>query len=186
MSGMAYASDVVSTSSAMLSCISWAVARARLARLRKARLARRRIARSSATGLANLASIIAGSKRRPGLRDEWRSHLAGDGREPPGWQTINAAFGFVWAALKMRLRDLADLAWWPADRVLGSRTLSNLFVLGPTVAVAVAVFFHVGAIGVMMSMESIGATGGLLYGAIRCGRAYRDVRPPAPRPRAKD
>ena len=64
--------------------------------------------------------------------------------------------------------------------------LSNLFVIVPTVAVAVFIFFHAGTIGVMLGMESIIATGGLLYGLVRCGRWYRGVKPPDPSPRSKD
>ncbi len=86
----------------------------------------------------------------------------------------------------MRLRDLANLAWVPADRVLGSRTLSNLFVLVPTVTVGVINFIHAGAIGITESMEDIAATVGLSYGLIRCGRWWRDVKPPEPKPRTKD
>jgi hypothetical protein len=64
-------------------------------------------------------------KEPGGMYEEWRSHLAGD---LSNQQKLYAALGFIVAAFRDRLRDLADLAWKPADRVLGSRTLSNLFV----------------------------------------------------------
>jgi hypothetical protein len=143
--------------------------------------------RSSAQGITVLAALIAGRKGRPDLLDEWRSHLAGEtGRELSAWQKVYASLGFLRGALKLRLRDLVDLAWVPADRVLGSRTLSNLSVLVPTVIVGMIIFRHAGAIGIMESMESITATGGLLYGLIRCGRWWRDVKPSDPKPRNKN
>jgi hypothetical protein len=45
---------------------------------------------------------------------------------------------------------------------------------------------HDGTLGVMLGMAGISATGGALYGLIRGGRWWRDVKPPDPRPRSKD
>jgi hypothetical protein len=147
----------------------------------------RRLARASSESLTGLAIVIVGRTRRPALRIEWRSHLAGEaGRELSTRQKVHAALGFVRGAVKVRLRDLTDLAWIPVDRVLGSRTLSNLFVLVPTVIVGLVILGRAGTIGVMESMESITATGGVLYGLIQCGRWWRAVKPPEPKPRAKD
>lgn len=142
---------------------------------------------SPAQSLTSFAALIAGRRRRPDLRDEWRSHLGGEsgsGLSPR--RRALAALGFIVAAFRYRLRDVADIAWVPADRVLGSRTLSNLFVLVPTVAVGVINFFHAGAIGITESMENIAATVALFYGLIRCGRWWRGVKLPDPKPRTKD
>jgi hypothetical protein len=48
------------------------------------------------------------------------------------------------AAVKYRLADAADLAWRPADTVLGSRTLSNLFEWGPVIVTLLAIVHHDG------------------------------------------
>lgn len=137
--------------------------------------------------MTGLAALIAGRKRHPGLRDEWRSHLAGEtGLGLPAGPRIRAALGFVVAAVRYRLRDVEDLMWILADRVLRSRVLSNLAVLIPTTGMALFIFLHEGTLGVMKAMESIGMTGGLLYGLVRVGRKLRDVKPPDPRPRSKD
>ena len=86
----------------------------------------------------------------------------------------------------MRTRDLADLAWVPADRVLGSRMLSNFVVLAPTTTVALIIFFRAGVVSMAENMASIVATGIVLHALIIVGRWYRDVKPPDPRLRSKD
>ena len=112
--------------SALTSLVGSARSRRGLHRRPKSPLVRR-LTRSASEGLTNLAAAIAGCRRRPALRVEWASHLAGEsGRELCSWQNLRVALGFVLGALKMRTRDLADLAWVPADRVLGSRNLLEL------------------------------------------------------------
>lgn len=50
----------------------------------------------SARSLTRLAAFLAGRKSRPGLLEEWRSHLAGDtGRELSGKQKFLAVLGFL-------------------------------------------------------------------------------------------
>jgi hypothetical protein len=63
--------------------------------------------------------------------------------------------------------------------------LSNLFVLIPTTGMAVFEFVHEGTLGVLKAMESIIATGGVLYGLVQVGRWWREVKPADPKPRAK-
>jgi hypothetical protein len=140
------------------------------------------LTRYSARGITSMAALIAGPKRRPDLLEEWRTLLAATTSR----RKVLMAHGFILGAFKMRLRDLADLAWIPTDRILGSRTLSNLFVLIPTVIFGLVIFRHAGTIGIMESMEDISVVAGGFYGLIRCGRWWRSVKPPAPRPRAKD
>ena len=87
-----------------------------------------RLARFSVRSLTDLAVLLAGGGR-PELRDEWQAHLAGEsGHDPVTWPKVSQALGFVASAIRFRLADAADLAWRPADAVLGSRILSNLFV----------------------------------------------------------
>lgn len=76
-----------------------------------------------------------------------------------------------------------DRAWTPIDAILKSRKLSNLLVLGPTAMVALYILRHLGTLGVLTSAESISAVGGGLYGLVRVGRWWRDVKPPEPKAR---
>lgn len=156
--------------------------------MRERRLQRlaQRFASASAWRITDIAAALAGRKRRA-LREEWHTHLTGEpGDDLSARRKVTAAIGFVRGAVKMRLRDAADLAWKPADTVLRSRPLSNLFVLMPTVTVAVFILCNAGILGLLQSMESITATGAVLYALVRCGRWWRDVKPPDPKPRTKD
>jgi hypothetical protein len=137
----------------------------------------------SARGLTDLAVFLAGRKRQA-LRGEWHAHLGGEsGHDPVTWQKVGDACGFVYAAAQCRLGDVAEAAWTPADTILKSRKLSNLLVFGPTVAAAVFILRHHGALGVLTSAESIIAIGGCLYTLVRVGRWWRDVKPPEPKAR---
>jgi hypothetical protein len=145
---------------------------------------RRRLVRGtvlSPRSLTRVAVVLAGQKRSI-VGEEWQGHLLG---EPDGGltqrQQIRAARGFVLAAVRYRLQDAADQAWRPVDAVLRSRGLSNLFVLIPTVMVAMLVLHHEGTLGMVTSAESIVAIGGTLYGLIRVGRWYRYVKLPDPK-----
>ncbi len=143
----------------------------------------RSMLRISAWSLVDLAVLLAGSKR-PALRDEWRAHLAGEsGHDPVSWRKVKEALGFVASAIRCRWSDAVNAAWTPVDAVLKSRTLSNLFVLGLTGAAAHLVLRHEGTLGVVKAAESISSIGGILYGLIRVGRWWRDVKPPEPKAR---
>jgi hypothetical protein len=79
----------------------------------------RRLRGLSVSTLTNLAVLLAGSRRRE-LRDDWYAHLAGEsGHAPITWRRDREAFGFVASAVRFRLADAADVAWRPADVVLG-------------------------------------------------------------------
>lgn len=149
----------------------------------KALLSPRRLARVSARGLTRLAVTLAGGKR-PALRAEWQAHLAGEsGHDPVTWQKAKEALGFVASALRCRYTDVADAAWTPVDAILKSRKLSNLLVFGPTASAALYILRHLGTIGVLTSAEGISAIGGGLYGLVRVGRWWRNVKPPEPKAR---
>jgi hypothetical protein len=133
--------------------------------------------------LTGTAVFLAGQKRSA-VADEWRSHLSelkSQGLTSRG-QT-HAALGFLWAAVRYRLRDAANLAWHSVDALLRSRTLSNLLVLIPTLMAALYILRHLGTLGVVTSAEGISAIGGGLYGLVRVGRWWRDVKPPEPKAR---
>ena len=137
----------------------------------------------SAGSLTWLAVLLAGHKRSA-MADEWRAHLAGwPGAELSRRDQVHAARGFIWAAVRYRLEDAADLAWRPVDAVLGSRTLSNLFVGGPVTLVLVAIVRHDGRFGLVADIQDPAALGAFLYGVIRTGRWWRGVKPPEPKAR---
>jgi hypothetical protein len=150
--------------------------------LRNTPLARMAL-RYSAPLLTDLAVFLAG-RRGPALRDEWRAHLAGEsGHDPVTPQKVKEARGFVLAAVRYRIGDAAATAWTPADAILRSWVLSNMFVLIPSSVAAVIILHHDGAVGLLVSAESIAAIGGTLYGLVRVGRWWRDVKTPEPKAR---
>jgi hypothetical protein len=143
----------------------------------------RALAGFSVRSLAGVAAWLAGRKRLA-LRDEWRAHLAGEsGRDSVAWRNIRQALGCVAAAVQLRLGDAADLAWRPADAVLGSRTLSNLFVGGPVIVVLFAIVHHDGRFGLVTDIQDAGELGVFLYGVVRLGRWWRQIKQPEPKPR---
>ena len=131
----------------------------------------------------HMAALLAGPKRAA-LRAEWASHLSGEtGTGLPSRRQARDALGFVASAIECRLTDATDAAWTPADAILKSRKLSNLLVFGPTAAAALFILRHEGTLGVVTSAESISAIGCGLYGLVRVGRWWRDVKPPEPKAR---
>lgn len=143
----------------------------------------RSMVRISARSLVDLATLLAGCKRQAS-RTEWRAHLGGEsGHDPATWPKVRQALGFVVAALRLRLADIAYLAWQPADAILASRTLSNLFVGGPVIVVLFAIVHHDGRFGLVADIQDPGELGAFLYGVIRTGRWWRDVKPPPPKAR---
>lgn len=140
-------------------------------------------AKFSARGLTALAALLAG-RRRPALRAEWRAHLAGEGgHDQVTWRKVREASGFVASATRCRCSDAADAAWAPADAVLKSRTLSNLFTLTPAALAALILFRHGGTIGLLGSAESVSAIYLMFYALVLAGRKYRNVKPPEPKAR---
>lgn len=116
---------------------------------------------------------MAGSSRTA-LRSDWSAVLA----ESPPNEAIRKTAGMVVAALRLRVSDVAEACWWPADRVLASRSLSNIVVFGPAVAVTWVLFRHSGGIWVLGNTESIAVVAAALRGLIVLGRWWRDVAPP--------
>lgn len=133
--------------------------------------------------ITSVAVLIAGRKRLS-LREEWRGHLTGDeGHELSSPEKLRAAFGFAVAAVRYRFYDASLLAWRLIDAILKSRSLSNIVVLGPPSVAAAIILHHDGAVGMLGSAGSIAAIGGTLYGLVRVGRWWRDVKPPEPKAR---
>lgn len=133
--------------------------------------------------MTDFAVWLAGRKRIS-VRDEWRSHLSGmKGSRLPRKAQALAVFGFLLAAIRYRLQDAADLAWRPVDAVLSSRFLSGLFVIGPVFVVLVAIVRRDGRFGLVADIQDYGTLGALLWGIIRGGRRWRQIKLPEPEPR---
>lgn len=144
---------------------------------------RARHARVSPQKLTRVAVLIAG-RERPAVQDEWRSHLSGEaGAGLPADRQVRAAAGFVLAAIRFRLQDIAEAVWRRVDALLASRLLSNLFVLAPTLGMAVAFLRHGGLYNAAVNFQNIGAVWVAAYALVRTGRWWREVKPPERKPR---
>jgi RNA polymerase sigma factor (sigma-70 family) len=133
--------------------------------------------------LTDLAVFLADGKHSS-RRDEWQSHLSGEaGRGLSRDDQIRAALGFLLAAMRLRLQDAINWTWRPADAVLRSRPLSNLFVSGPVTVMLVAIVRHDGRFGLVADIQDPAALWVFLYGAIRTGRWWRGIKPPEPKAR---
>jgi hypothetical protein len=133
--------------------------------------------------LTGLAVFLAGNKRAD-LSAEWRSHLSGEsGAGLPSRRQPREAAGFVVAAVRYRVNDLAEAAWKPVDTVLESRELSNLVVVLMTLVISVYFLRRRGVYGVADHLEDIAVVSGSTYAAIHALRKYRDVKPPKRKPR---
>lgn len=84
----------------------------------------------AARGTLGLASFVVGG-RRADLREEWAAVLAGDpdsGIVLSPRRRMRYAIGFLWAAVRMRVRDLVAPLWVPVDWLLSveSRTRGTI------------------------------------------------------------
>ncbi|MFD7715447.1 hypothetical protein [Streptomyces sp. NPDC059814] len=76
------------------------------------------------------ASFVAGD-RRAHLREEWAAILGGDpgnGVVLSSRRRMRYALGFLWAALRMRISDLAAPLWTPVDWLLSVESRAHGFI----------------------------------------------------------
>jgi len=140
-------------------------------------------ARISPQKLTSLAVFLAGRERAV-LATEWRSHLSGEtGSGLSADRQVREAAGFVVAAVRYRLQDIADFVWQPVDAVLASRTWSNLFVLFATLTIILIHLHHGGLYELADNLEGVGVVWGAAFGLIHVGRWWRDVKPREHKPR---
>jgi hypothetical protein len=139
-----------------------------------------RLRGSAVSGLTDIAVFLGGRERKT-LHAEWRAHLAGESGLEPG--RMGEALGFIVAAIRCRCSDAADAIWTLIDAILRSRALSNFLVFGPTAMAALFILRREGILGALESAESISAIGAILYGLVRVGRWWRNVKPPEPKAR---
>jgi hypothetical protein len=139
----------------------------------------------SPQSLTGAAVFIAGQAHRE-MRAEWKSHLAGeDGEGLARNLAVRAAWGFIWSAVRYRLRDATGLLCRPIDAVLRSRGLSSAVVWISTMGVAVAIVRHDGFSGLVAYDTNMGAMVTGSYAAIKFGR-WRRKATPKPRPERVD
>ena len=125
--------------------------------------------------------MLAG-RQRPALRAEWRAHLAGETATTGYLAEGQAGSRVRRAPIRYRLRTPPP-GMASSDAVLGSRTLSNMFVGGPVIVTLVAIVRHDGRFGLVADDQDPVALGAFLYVVIKTGRWWRGVKPPEPRAR---
>jgi len=125
-----------------------------------------------------LASLIAGP-RRSHLREEWAAVLAGDpenGRELSVTAQLRLASGFLLAAIRMRVHDLAEPLWIPVDWLLSVEARSNTAIAMLVGGQAVYITGDGGLAALMSDIwEPCGIFGGALYVFFRWLRKARGI-----------
>ncbi|WP_326764356.1 hypothetical protein OG978_06980 [Streptomyces sp. NBC_01591] len=139
---------------------------------------RRAPRRPVANGTMGIASFIAGPSRSH-LREEWASVLAGDpddGLVLSSRRSTLYALGFVWAALRLRVRDLMTPLWLPADWILSTASRSQSLIAAVVGAQAIYIVGHGGISALVTEIwEPCGILGGGLYVLMRWLRRIRGI-----------
>jgi hypothetical protein len=139
----------------------------------------RQVGRAWGHGRAlGVAAMIAG-RRRSHLRDEWAAVIAGDpasGLVLTRAERRRLAAGFVFAAVRMRVKDLATPLWLPVDWLLATEPRTRTFI---ALAVGGQAIYIVGDGGLAALFTEIwepcGAFGGALYALSRWLRRVRGI-----------
>ncbi|MFF7044919.1 hypothetical protein [Streptomyces massasporeus] len=131
-----------------------------------------------ATRMTAVASKLAGSGRAH-LQDEWAAVLAGD---PEVNTTLTPrqqrmfAFGFVLAAIRLRVGDSVRPLWWPVDWFLRAPSRTNAFI---AMVVGGQAIFIVGDDGLTALLtevwEPCGIAGASLFALARWLRRVRGI-----------
>ncbi|WP_446039755.1 hypothetical protein [Streptomyces sp. SID1121] len=128
------------------------------------------------TGVTALAARLAG-RRRSYLRTEWLAHLSGDpenGVVLSSRQRRRYAFGFLVAALRLRLADVARPCWRPVDWLLGKEARTQGFIALVVGAQATYIVGRGGLIALVTEVwEPCGILGAALYVLTRWLRRVR-------------
>ncbi|MFD7669105.1 hypothetical protein [Streptomyces sp. NPDC059788] len=142
--------------------------------------------------LTLIALALAGS-RREAIRDEWEAHLAGAPEE--GFTVrpavrVKYSLGFILAAFRFRLSDLAAPVWRPVDWVLAADNRVNTTISSIVGAQAIFIVGDGGLQALVTEVwEPCGLLGGALYLLVRFLRRRRGIEiagqsPPNDRPDA--
>lgn len=138
----------------------------------------RRDSNGAALTATNVAVRIAG-RRRAHLHTEWAAVLMGSPQDGVAFsprRQLHMAVGFLLAALRMRIRDVARPAWRPVDWLLRTSSRTNVFI---TAAVGAQTIYIVGDGGlsalVVEVWEPCGIAGASLYVLARWLRRVRGI-----------
>nr|WP_237520001.1 hypothetical protein [Streptomyces sp. HUCO-GS316] len=131
----------------------------------------------------DIAVRIAG-RRRAHLGTEWAAILAGapeDGVTFSPRRQCLFALGFVLAALRMRLHDMARPAWRPVDWLLRTSSRTNAFITSVIGAQAIYIVDGHGLSGLATEIwEPCGVAGASLFALARWLRRMRGIELAAP------
>ncbi|WP_432174641.1 hypothetical protein [Streptomyces sp. Tue6028] len=129
-------------------------------------------------GTLGIASLVAG-RRRTHLREEWAAVLAGDpehGLVLSPRTRMRYALGFLWAAVRLRVRDLASPMWVPVDWTLAVESRTNGFIAAVVGFQAVWIVGHGGLPALVTDVwEPCAIVGGALYVLVRWLRRVRGI-----------
>lgn len=132
----------------------------------------------TAARAASIAVRIAG-RNRAHLRADWAAVLAG---APEDNVTFSArrqcllAVGFLCAALRMRVHDVARPAWRPVDWLLSASSRTNALITGVVGAQAVYIVDDGGLLALVTGVwEPCGTLGTALYVLARWLRRVRGI-----------
>ncbi|MFF3204888.1 type II toxin-antitoxin system RelE/ParE family toxin [Streptomyces sp. NPDC002962] len=142
-----------------------------------------------ATRATTFASRLAGSGR-PYLHDEWAAVLAGDPEMnaalEPGQQRA-LALGFVFAAIRLRVRDNARPLWRPVDWLLRVPSRTNAFIATAVGSQAILIVGDDGLPALVTEVwEPCGIAGASLFVLARWLRRVRGIEVAAEGGRADD
>ncbi|WP_340379042.1 hypothetical protein U5640_29305 [Streptomyces sp. SS7] len=147
----------------------------------------RRDTRTDPSGAARRATGIAvriAGHRRSHLRTEWGAILAGspeDGLSFSSRRQFLLALGFLLAAVRMRVRDVAGPAWRPVDWLLRTASRTNGFVAAVVGAQAIYIVDD-GGLSVLVTevWEPCGIAGASLFALARWLRRVRGIELASP------
>ncbi|MFD9068382.1 hypothetical protein ACFVZ3_43505 [Kitasatospora purpeofusca] len=130
--------------------------------------------------LTEVGLVLAG-RRRAHLRQAWMADLGGDvdsGIVLSPWRRRTLAAGFLWAGLRLGLRDTLGALWRPVDWVLASASRTRNTIAAATGTLAV----YVDATGGLHQLMTTGAvicptTTGTLYALAHWLRRVRGTEP---------
>lgn len=133
---------------------------------------------STANRTTSLAARLAG-RRRPHLREDWAAVLAGDSE---GGMTLSPrrqlmfALGFLAAAVRMRLHDLARPVWRPVDWLLRATARTEAFITTCVGSLAIYIDSHDGFHALVTDGWGwCGGCGLALFGLTRWLRRIRGI-----------
>ncbi|MFI8878947.1 hypothetical protein [Streptomyces sp. NPDC055243] len=126
----------------------------------------------------SLAAALAG-RRRPHLRADWAAVLAGDpesGQTLSSWAQLRLSFGFLGAAIRMRLSDLCGPLWVPVEWLLRVERRTNTAIALVVGAQSVYIVGDGGLPALVTEIwEPCAILGGALYVLARWLRRIREI-----------